>query len=393
VTAMKKRQKLLWTGWLLGATLALGGQAAFVKAAPQAGPAKPAVIRCPEGTGSLSQRWEWARQAVRREGLASGYWIGFSIEKLMEENAYIGCFLGNGSGEISLASLLRGEAPLVPSRIRNFSFFSGGRRFRNEGNDRMTKWVKKRVGVLFRFAKGGDALPEAVGAVDDRWPVAFEGKTLIWLGPATEDESLGLLAGLYDRPAAGKLAERIVSTAGIHEASVPVLAFLERVAKSRAPEPVRVEAVSCLGGYRDQRSLRALIPLAKADASLEVRQEAVSALGEIGNPEAVDVLIEVARSTGPAKVREEAVQALAENASSKVLSALERIIADDPVRNIQEEAVQALSEIEDGTGLPLLIKVAKTHAVVEIRKSAIEALSESSDPRALAALIELAKKK
>lgn len=390
---MKARQTLFWAGSILALILGLRGTTAAGSTASQAGSAKPAVIRCPEGTGTLARRWEWARQVAGREKLASGYWVGYSIEKLMEENAFIGGFLGNGSGEFSLAALLRGETSLSPSRIRNVSHFFGGRGFRNGENDRTVKWVKKRVGVLYRFGKSGEALPETVGAVDERWPVAFEGKTLIWLGSATEDESLGILAGLYDKPAVGKPAVRIVAAAGIHEASPSVLDFLERVAKSRAAEAVRTEAVSCLGGYRDERTLRALLPLAKTDSSLSVRKEALSALGDLGLPEAINALIEVARSNGPADVREEAMQALAENPSEKVIAVLDRIIASDPVPDIQEEAVQALSEIEDGTGLPLLIKVARTHAAVEIRKSAIEALGESSDPRALAALIELAKKR
>jgi len=388
---MKARRFIACLGPALALALMLGGEAA--------GGAKAAaveVIRCPEPTGELAGRWEWARQIVRQRGLTNGYWIGYSVEKLMEENAFILCFGGSRgrAGDASLGALLEGKDTLYSSNVRNVSFFSGRTRSTDRaGRDRIATLVKKRIGVLYRFAKGSDGLPESVGATDDHFPVAFEGKPLLWLGPASDEESLRILTSIYDRPAPEKLAERIIQAAGIHEEPAPVIPFLERVVESRAPEPVRVEAVSALRDYQDERVLRILISHAQADASVEVRQEAVAGLGEIGGPEALDALIAVARSTSPADVREEAIQALAENISEKVLSVLEGIIDRDPDREIKEEAVQALSDIETGTGLPLLIKIAKTHTDFEIRKTAIEALGESADPRALAALLELAQNK
>jgi hypothetical protein len=354
------------------------------------------VIRCPNASEKLAERWEWARQTVRRRSLANGYWIGYSVEKLMEENSFLYCFGGsrNRAEDASLAAVLEDQDTLYPSKVRNISFFSGRYHFGGRaGHDRIVKLVKKRIGILYRFAKGPDSLPESIGATDDHFPVAFEGKPLVWLGPASDEESLRVLTSIYDRSVPEKLAERIVETAGIHEISAPVIPFLERIIKSRAPESVRVEAVSALGGYPDARVLGILVPLAKADSSLEVRKEAVEALGEIGEPEAVDALAAIARSTSPAEVREEAIEALVENVSAKVLSTLEGIIDKDPDREIQEEAVEALAEIEDGSGVPLLIKIAKNHPDVEIRKTAVEALGESDDPRALKALIELATNK
>jgi len=387
---MKTKRIAAGLGPALLSALILGATAAG--AAEKAAPVE--VIRCPNLSGNLAERWEWARQTVRQKGLKSGYWIGYSIEKLMEANAYIGCFGGSRSEDISLGALLDGKETLYPSNLRNVSVFSGRIHLNDQtGHDRIVTMVKKRIGVLFRFVKDGDALPESVGATDDHFPVAFEGKPLLWLGPAEDEESLLLLTTIYDRPATGKLAERIVETAGIHEKSAPVIPFLERVVKSRAPEDVRIEAVDALGGYPEERTLRILVPLAKSDSSIEVRKEAVSALGEFGNPEAVDALIAVARTGAPAEVREEAVDALAENISEKVLSAFEGIIDKDPDQDVKEEAVQALAEIEDGAGLELLIQIAKNHSDIEIRKAAIEALSESSDPRALKALIDLATNK
>jgi len=391
---MKTPRTIAFLG--IGLILALGpaGKAAPGQAPRTPGQAATQVIRCPEGTGTLAQRWEWARQTVRRQSPAAGYWVGYSIEKLMEENTYIGCFIGDGPKEVSLGELLDGGKTFYPSHRGNMSFFSGRGFFdRRADSDRMVKLVKKRIGVLYRFAKGAEGVLESVGAVDDHLPIAFEGKPLLWLGPATETESLKLLESLYDRPATGKLAGRIVETAGIHEESAPVVPFLERVIKSRAAEPVRVEAVSALSGYGDARITGILAPLAKSDASLEVRKEAIDVLGDIGKPEAIDVLIEIARTNGPEEVRKEAVQALGENPSEKTIAALERIIVNDTVPDVQEEAVDALAGIESGAGLPVLIRTAKTHPVIQIRKAAVEALGESSDQRALAALIELAKNK
>jgi hypothetical protein len=47
------------------------------------------VLHHPDSSQALDQRWAWAKQQAGQPRFKKGYWIGYSIQRLMEENSTI----------------------------------------------------------------------------------------------------------------------------------------------------------------------------------------------------------------------------------------------------------------------------------------------------------------
>ncbi|NUO80606.1 hypothetical protein HUU05_11050, partial [candidate division KSB1 bacterium] len=95
-----------------------------------------------DSTQPLLQRWEWAKSQARQTQFKKGYWIGYSIQRLMGENSTIGSMhirngrVLRGPGK-SLSELLYGiEMPL------NLS---------SSSKEKSERKVVKEVGLFFLF--------------------------------------------------------------------------------------------------------------------------------------------------------------------------------------------------------------------------------------------------
>ena len=347
------------------------------------------VMRHPQPEDALSQKWQWAEEQARQDAAARrGYWVGYSIERLMEEEALLMVsedFTLWNYGSVdrdgrSLYEHITGAKPPVEQLSEDEAVRREAERAlaRFDGKRRPGKKVWKEIAVLFQYtarAKGpADIASIWLGNVE--FAVDLEGRPLLWLGAAEDAESIALLQQYYAQAQTVALQEPLVEAIGAHSRPDLVVPFLQEVLASRVDDEVREEAASWLAYQDDERVVDILVGAARTDRSVEVREEAVEAIACHETEAATDALIDLARTVEVAAVREEAVESLGALTSPRVVEALEALAFDDPKRTIQEEAVEALAEFPSATATPVLTRIVKTHDDPQIREEAIELLGE-----------------
>jgi len=359
-------------------------------------PAAGQVIRHPQPTSPLAERFDWALQQAEKDGLAKGFWVGFSIQRLMGEHSLIGSFSSEWVGRSpSLEDLICGKKTASEKKISEEQAVreAATQALSTNGRGKPERTVIKDIAILLKYASAASREPSLVVVSNLSLPVSLQALPLLWLGAAEDADSLALLKDLFEKSKADKVRSRLLSAVALHRNPSLVVPFLEHILKSREAEGIRADAASFLGEQNDRRALDVLVGTIKADASLEVRKNAVGGLAEMELPAAADALVDFARNSPDKRIREEAVQGLSEKATTKAVSALEQIAFRDKDTEVQIQAVQALAELPSKEGLPYLMRVAKTHAIIQVRKAAIERLGEMDDPAAIQALFDIIKGK
>ncbi len=350
------------------------------------------VIRHANPAEALTARVEWAQREARSRGYKTGFWAAYSIERMTGTDSHIGSFdFGSKSFDLTLGEIVAGKrlegplsAPSVQTTAREVLE-------EMERTHKPEKKVRKDVALLFRFGDAGGAKPEQVDLSDMDLAFDLKGRPLIWLGGASDEESLTFVRKLFGAASDEEIRKDLVVAAGIHDVPALVIPFLETVLKSRESDEVRKDAAFWIGQQGGPSALRILGGTARTDPSIEVRKGAVFGLSQVELEAAVDSLIELARTAGHADVRHEAVFWLGQRASKKAAEALTGFVDNDPDPKVREQAVFALSQLPDDQGVEPLIRIARTHPNPHVRKKAIFWLGECDDPRALEVLIAIAK--
>lgn len=355
------------------------------------------VIHHPRPNEPLRQRWDWALQQPAQLGWRDGFWVGYAIQRWMEENSYVGSFrwpprgedvplaavidpsmVGEGRPEASEEDMVRRAAEKALRNLREHQQPAGQ--------------VLKKVALLFRFDAGDKNLRE-IKVSNLSMHVDLAGLPLLWLGEAGDSQSVGLLGELYDDARQAEVREGLIFAIGVHESDAAVVPFLGRVLASQAGDSVREKAAFSLGEHGGKGALELLRTTAQSDRSEGVREKAVFAISMIGSEAAVDVLIDLARKGSTEEVRRKAIFWLGQKASEKAAASLERVLFDSETTKVQEQAVFALAQMPDHRGIPALIRVARSHPNPRVRKKAIFWLGQSRDPRALQALVDIVRGK
>ncbi len=342
------------------------------------------IVRHSDSTQSLGQRWEWAKTQANQTKFKKGYWIGYSIKRLMEENSTIGSMhIENGrifrSGK-SLSELIYGvDIPL--ESLRSY-----------KDKENSYRKVVKDVGLFFLFDPRDGALAEIKESTFEL-SVDFDDFPLLWLGRASEDQSFDLLERLYQPAASNKIKEALISAVGLHGPSMRRRTLLAGVLGGNEATTVRKQAAFWLGQVDDPEALKILRQAAKADRSTEVRKQTVFALSQMKSTEAEDVLIELARNQSDRQICKEALFWLAQKASKRAVDLLKETVQNDADTEIQKQAIFALTQLPDHDGIPVLIEIAQTHKNPAVRKDAIFWLGQSEDSRATDALVKLVRGK
>lgn len=322
----------------------------------------------PAPEASLADRWAWAQ--ARAEAHAGGAWIGYGITREMHAHTSFGSW-ARGSRRPTLHEVLYGTPPPADPR-------SGPGR--GEDGPR----VRKLVGLLFLVERGA-VVDVDIASLDSE--VDLGSRSLLWLGPAADDESLDRLEAVFAEATGEDLPEDLLAAIGVHDATPRVVSILRGVLMGPEPDELRETAAFWLGQQDHAEALHLLVRTARADRSDDVRESAVVGLAQMDHPGALDALIDLARRGGV--VREEAIFWLGQKAARRAVETLSALVEEDPETEIQKQAVFALGQLDDGEGIPLLIDIARTHPKVSVRKHAIILLGHSDDPRALDALIDL----
>lgn len=359
------------------------------------------VFHHPSPTDSLIARWDWAKQEAVKKNAKKGFWIGFSIKRLMEEHRYIystdkhtisGSHFTDFPRGDSLEKILSGEVTYAPLSDEEQVKREAARVLADlENKNRPVKKVWKDVAILFKFGPDSSQIPLTIIASNLYLPFDPEGLPIFWLDHSEDASSLSILDDVYTRSNQEKLKKRILTIAGLHGTSDEAVAFLEKILKSREPDPLRARAAMELGDQDHERAVEILHRAAKDDRSFDVRKGAVYGLEDIGLPGAADALIDIAQNGKDREIRKRAIDGLADIASRKTVEALKGVVDKDEDTDIQKRAVYALEDLPDNEGIPYLVDIAKTHSKLSIRKAAIYCLGDSGDPRALQALIQIIK--
>lgn len=384
--------------WLVTGLLVLGvcGLSQFLSSSE--------IIRHPRPGDKLEARWNWALENAGKLKPRHGYWIAYSIKKMMGEFTYFattGTYMYSTSHPSS--SLFRGKTleEMVYGR-RSVPEMSVEEQIKSIAKQALEsrksprkpqRRVWKDVAILFKFKNSGSKTPETIRFTN--MTVAFDPgeRPVFWLDKSADAESFQFLSRMYAKAGREDLKKRYISAVGLHSSSDLIVSFLTKVVKSRESEKIRGRAASELGDHDTKASLAVLMDTARKDRSVYVRKRAVYGLEDLKQPEAVDGLIDLARNANHRDIRKAAISALGDIASEKAVSALEDFVYDDDDTEVQKRAVYALEDLPNNEGIPLLIKIARSHPKTKIRKSAIYCLGDSGDPRALETLISIIKKK
>jgi HEAT repeats len=363
-------------------------------------PAPPSQISiAPDSAARLTDRFVWAARQTTPPVFAKGYWIGYSVQRLMGEHSYIGSWHG-WSGrpeqneptiEYLISVKIHGEPAKRPDDdiLREAARKALEEAERKEAPERQ---VRKEIGIFLKFGPGPRPGPLFVELSDLALNFDFEGLPLLWLGSAPNGESISVLENLYRTASGWDRKREFISAISNHQEPRSVIPFLDGVLRSDAPPAIREEAADGLGEQDDAQAVPILRRIIRSDASSGVRESAVSALAEMSRPEALDLLIETARKAPDKGLRREAVHGLAEKASEKIGRASGRTVFDANETEVQRQAVEVMSELPPAEALPALARIAETHANPEIRRAAVEALGDLEDPAAVTILIRLINK-
>lgn len=358
------------------------------------------VSHAPESLDKLDARWAWAVESSAKIRGQKGFYIGYSIQRMMGEHSYM-CsgYHPDRSGEPTLNEVIYGKkSPLSKlSGEKTIAEMAEAALKRVRTHKRAEKKVLKEVAIMFYF--DNKAKPP-LGCKDIKinnleLPTDLEDGPILWLGKAEYDQSIALLENSYNRlkrTASTTLKRRILTAVGIHGDTPRAFPFLKTVLTGNEPEEVREHAAFWIGEQQSPEAAKLLIDTASNDRSEEVREKAVFGLYRIRLKEADDALIHLAKHEKNRSVRKKAIFWLGQKAVKRSAEVLTDVVNDDKDRSIQKTAIFALSQLSDNKGLGALIKIAKTHKSLDVRKKAIFWLSQSEDPRALNTIIEILEK-
>jgi hypothetical protein len=353
------------------------------------------IVRPSLAGGALASRMVWAQKESSGRGFREGYWIGYSIRRLMGERSSIGSFDCRSSSKPTLQEIISGQKLEYSSASADASLKQRARHvladLDKEGQPEKKVW--KDVAILVRYGKAAKTEQERVDMSNLNLHFDLKGLPLIWLGEANDEESLGWLKATYQNIKTEEVKENMLAAVGIHQNPALAVPILASVLESRESDELRRNAAFWLGQQNDRKAYDILMQTAKKDRSGEVREGAVFGISQIELEESVDGLIGLAKSADDEEVRHQAVFWLGLKASNKATSALKSMAYESAELKIQEQAVFALSQLPGKEGVEALIKVVKTHPSAEVRKKAIFWLGETGDPRALEVLIEIIKGK
>ena len=338
------------------------------------------VLRHPDPSQPLAQRWDWARTQARQLGKRV-YWIGYQISRpeWLEHSVYIDRGSEVVGENIRISGHLFGNFQGLVFRGVRLGPLTGT----TDSDD---------IAILLGFAdQGGKVALTHVHVASLYLPMDFRGRTLLWLGKSADAQSLPLVEGLFTATTQPELREDLVAAIGIHGSSDAVVPILIRWLTSREPTDVRAQAAEWLGFHPTSAAVVALSRAARTDAAGDVRREAAEALGDNTLPAATDSTIAIARTAPDPDARREAVEGLGEKTEDRALAALVAIAQTDREEDVQREAVETLGEMSGGRGLNAVRDIARTHPRPDVRREAVETLGENlPTTEAIAALKPIA---
>jgi HEAT repeat protein/beta-lactamase regulating signal transducer with metallopeptidase domain len=336
------------------------------------------VLRYPDASQPLAQRWDWARTQARQLNRRM-YWVGYTIKRpsWLEQSVYVDRGMEVTGQNITMSGRMFGDFQGFTFRGVRLSPLTGS----NDSDD---------IAILFGFKidQSGKAALSHVHVASFYLPMDFHGRTLFWLSDATDAQSLPIVEALFAATPQPELREDVVSAIGIHGSSDQVVPILLRLLTSREPTAVRSQAAEWLGFHPTPAAVVALSAAARNDQAGDVRRQAAEALGDNPLPAATESTIAVAKTAGDADARRQAVEALGQKDNDRALATLVAIAQSDRDEDVQREAVETLGHMPNGRGLNAVRDIARSHPRPDVRSAAVETLGENLEPAEASTLLQ-----
>jgi HEAT repeat protein len=340
------------------------------------------VIHKFSGTGSLDERWKWARETANRQNFER-YWIGYIVRT-------------SGTGDWLY---LDRSSPVQAGD----SWFTGHMRFNGDFNNMKFSGVS--LGSLLgsyspndhAIFLGFDATSRRTRLVRVRlanfvFPMHFNRWPLLWLDEVPAGQSVRAIAGLKDDAASKEVLNDLPDVVGAHEDSRAVMPVLVGwLQDTSAPLDFRTESIEALAYHPVPEALAMLMRIARSNEDEAFRAEAVEALGEIPMREAADSLMLLTSFLDSERLRAEAVESLGERPEEHIPAFLERLARTAETR-VGMEAIEALAELPENRGAVIVSTLAEDPNLrLDLRREAIESLADLHEsPRALETLRKIA---
>ncbi|HEV8538138.1 MAG TPA: HEAT repeat domain-containing protein [Bacteroidota bacterium] len=344
------------------------------------------------GTGKpLAERWSGAIEEAKGKGFEKEYWIGYSIERMMNEHSYIGSFFSDPRrNKPTLEELLTGMTPedrISDHSVHGISSMDGMISFDDEQEPR--RKVVKEVGILFHMPGTRDRSVDELKVSNLSLHVDLGVEPIFWLGVADYAESVTFLESVFSNINVIEIKKRLIMAIGLHNDSKDAISFLKRTLQGSGISEVREEAAFWLGQTNSEDARKILTETAWDDKSEDVREKAVFAISQMEGEASTDALISLAKTHRDMETRKKATFWLGQKASEKAVGTLKELVYKDEETEVQKSALFALTQQDDGEAVSDLVTIARTHPNPEIRKQAIFWLGQCEDPKALDALIKI----
>ncbi len=336
-------------------------------------------------SASLLKRWEGARSEAKKE--SASFWIGWSIERTMGRNSFIGSYYSDESrNRPSLKELLTGMKPdpiLGHGRHGEFTTIDESE---DHDDERM---VRKEVGILLHFkSPDAETIDDAIVS-NLSLHVDLQGDHLYWLGMATQPMSKSMLEAAYARAGSVEVKKHLLMAIALHQDVPATMQFLKEVLSSSGESELREDAAFWIGQTGGSEAVGILTKTAESDRSEEVMEKAIFALSQVKEESSTDALISLARNHKNDEMRKKAIFWLSQKASAKAVAALKDFVYNEKETELQKQALFALTQAEGKDGIDELITIARTHPNPSLRKDAIFWLGQSEDPKALEAIVKI----
>ena len=176
----------------------------------------------------------------------------------MYENEFVGSWYSDKRKFPTIYELLTGKNQASPSRPHhgNVQIFTEEQLTRfDEKDSGRGKLVTKELAILFGYR----------GTTLDRVDISmlelqfdFRGRSLIWLGATSSEQSLDLLRNLYDKKQQTKFKEEFYPPSVFIVPLDLVVPFLQKILNSNAVEDLRAKAAFWLGNSESSQCVEDL---------------------------------------------------------------------------------------------------------------------------------------
>jgi beta-lactamase regulating signal transducer with metallopeptidase domain len=241
-------------------------------ASAQSGPATP-VIASPDTAGTLASRWAWAERAAR-DARRTRYWIGYTTSPVKGLPRFV--YFDRTSRLLGEHMVFTGHT--LSDEVTGLKF--PGRPLALPGDSSGVK-------VLYAFdVERGTPVLTTVHVSTVSLPVDLKNHPVFWLGSADGSQGLERVDQLYAKARTIELKDDLIATAGVHDASQAVVAWLSARVASGDADSLRADAAERIAWHPIPESIAALDRIARNDQTSQVRQEAAEALGDLALPDA-----------------------------------------------------------------------------------------------------------